>query len=166
MVNVQQTSIVVAAVPVVYTIKNSQECISMVLVYMYVHICKCASKKTKCLVCIEILSLLHQLEKHQNDIQLEGINRHHKMHFSIYKCIFYPGIQYIHMCHQHLCSALWGRGRGLEKRVRFVRLHKSWKLWMTPWLFIPTVAFVPFCKIVSAWDMEYLKYHGKYLSMV
>ena len=51
----------------------------MVLVYMNVHICKCASKKTKCLVCAEILPLQHQLE---NDIQLEGINRQ-----VIIKCI-------------------------------------------------------------------------------
>jgi len=116
MVNLQLTSIVVAAVPVVYTMKNSQEYSSMVLVYMDVHICKCASKKTKCLVYIEILPLWHQLEKHQNDILelLEGINRHHKMHFSIYKCICCPGIQYIHMCYQHLYSALWGRGRKKE----------------------------------------------------
>jgi len=64
--------IVVAAVAVVYPMENSQECTSMVLVYMYIHICKCASKKAKCLVCAEILPLQHQLEKHQ----LEGINRH------------------------------------------------------------------------------------------
>ena len=36
------------------------------------------------------------------------------------------------MC-QHLYSTLWGGGRGLEKRVLFVRLQKSRELWTTPY---------------------------------
>jgi len=122
MVNVQQTSNVVAAVLVVYTMKNSQECTSMVLVYMYVHICECASKKTKCLVCIEILPLRHQLEKHQNDIQLVGINKFILAFINVYVALGYS----VSICVISIYTVRFGvGGRGLEKEYSFYACMKA-----------------------------------------
>ena len=88
-----------------------------------VHVCiylQSCFQKTKCLVCAEILPLQHQLEKHQNDIQLEGINRHHKMYLAFINVQL--ALLYIHVSSTFTQYAL---GQGVKKRVLFVCLHKS-----------------------------------------
>jgi len=59
-----------------------------------------------------VFPLLHQLQKHQNNTQLQGINRHHNMHLT-FKSIYCPGYGYVHVSSTFIQYALGLEG--LEK---------------------------------------------------